>query len=128
LLLMLKVLVFALKEVEGFCYYFWMLKVFVVSFECGRFLLIFFNIEGSYFHLLMLKVITPTLRCSKFLLLVLDVESPCSYSWYWRFLLLLFLCYKVELSLCFNPSTSKLCLQGKFFSKVPKIIIQFTWL
>jgi hypothetical protein len=31
--------------------------------------------------------------------------------------LLLFLCYKVKLSLCFNPSTSKVCIQGKILSK-----------
>jgi hypothetical protein len=42
--------------------------------------------------------------------------------------LLWFLCYRVERSLCFNPSTSKLNIQGKILSKVPKIIIQFTWL
>ncbi len=39
--------------------------------------------------------------------------------------ILLFLCYGAKLSLCFNPSTSKLCIQGKILSKVPKIVIRF---
>jgi hypothetical protein len=43
----LKVLIF--KEVEGFCYCFLMLKVFFISFECWKFLLLFLNVEGFYF-------------------------------------------------------------------------------
>jgi len=35
--------------------------------------------------------------------------------------LLLFLCYRVELSLCFNPSTAKLCIQVKFFQNYLKL-------
>jgi len=37
--------------------------------------------------------------------------------------LLLFLCYRVKLSLYFNLSTSKLCIQGKILSKISKIVI-----
>jgi hypothetical protein len=65
---------------KGFCSSFWMLKVFIVSFECWRFLLILLDVEGPYFYFLMLKVIVYTFGCSKFLLLVLDVESSFSYS------------------------------------------------
>jgi hypothetical protein len=74
------------------------LKVFVVSFECWRFLLILLDVEGFYFYFLMLKFIAFILKCLKFLLLVLNVESACSYLWIlkvltfvlgcWRFLLL----------------------------------------
>jgi hypothetical protein len=53
----LKILVFVLKEVEGFL----------------LFLLV--DVEGFYFCFFMLKVITLILGCSKFLLLVIDVES-----------------------------------------------------
>jgi hypothetical protein len=196
-----------------------MLKVFVVSFERWRFLLILLDVKGFNFYFLMLKVIALTVGYSKSLLLVLDVEIFYFYSWIlkvlsfvlgcWRFLfllldvegfyfyfwilkvcdswsfvylhilkkndvkiysilfrswlykfkiiyndkrfmkgdfsmiimlhmfcfvfehlwwLLLFLCYKVKLSLCSNLWTSKLFIQGKIILKIPKIIIQFTWL
>jgi hypothetical protein len=36
---------------------------------------------------------------------------------------MLFLCYRAKFSLCFNPLTSKLCIQGKILSKIPKIAI-----
>jgi len=79
----LRVLVFALKEVEGFCFYSWRLKVFDFAFKCSIFLLFLLNVEGScsYFYFLMLKVIALIFGCSKFLLLVLDVESFYFYSW-----------------------------------------------
>jgi hypothetical protein len=83
---------------KGFCCFFWMLKVLAHTFGCWRFFLLLFDVKGYYFYSWMFKVLTLTLG-------------------YWRFLLLLVLCYRVELSLCFNPSTSKLCTQGKIFSK-----------
>jgi hypothetical protein len=46
------------------------------------FLLILLDVEGFYFYFLMLKVIVFTFGCSKFLLLVLNVESFCSYFCY----------------------------------------------
>jgi hypothetical protein len=57
-----------------------MLKVFVFSFECWRFLLIVLDVEGFYFYFLIWKVIALILECSKFLLLFLDVKSSCFYS------------------------------------------------
>jgi hypothetical protein len=205
-----------LLNVEGFCCFFWMLKIFTHIFGCWRFLLLLLDVKGCCFYSWMFKAIAFILGCSKFLLLVIHVESYCSYSWIlkvlifvlkcWRFLLplldvesfwfwmlkvcvnsssfvylhiflknyvridsilfrswlykfsltynderfmkgdflmiimlhmscfvfehlwrfFLFLCYKVKLSLYFNPSTSKLCIQGKILSKIPKIVIQFT--
>ncbi len=77
---------------------FFKLKIFTLTFECWRFLLILLDVEGSYFYFLMFKVIALTLECLKFLLLVLNVESFCFYFWIlkvfafvlgcWRFLLL----------------------------------------
>jgi hypothetical protein len=66
-----------------------MFKVFVVSFECWRFLLL----------LLMLKVTILILGCSKFLLLVLDVESSYFYSWILKVLTLVLGCWKFLLLL-----------------------------
>jgi hypothetical protein len=91
----LKVLIFAFKEVEGFCFYFWMLKVFVFAFRevegfCCFFLVL--KVEGSYFSFLMLKVIAITFGCSKFLMLVLNVESSYSYSWILKVITFVFGC------------------------------------
>ncbi len=71
------------------------------------------NVEGSCFYFLMLKVIDLTLGCSKFLLLVLDVES--SYSNIWILKVLTFVVFLLwgRTFIMFNPSTSKLCIQGK---------------
>jgi hypothetical protein len=66
-----------------------MFKVFVVSFECWRFLLL----------LLMLKVTILILGCWKFLLLVLDVESSYFYSWILKVLTLVLGCWKFLLLL-----------------------------
>jgi hypothetical protein len=41
-----------------------MFKVFVVSFECSKFLFILLDVEGFYFYFLMLKVIAFTFGCS----------------------------------------------------------------
>jgi hypothetical protein len=75
------------------------LKVFVVCFECWRFIFILLDVEGFYFYVLMFKVIILILKCSKFLLLIFNVQSYCFYFWIskvitfilgcWRFLLVL---------------------------------------
>jgi hypothetical protein len=102
-----------LLVVEGFCFCSWRLKVLVFALGGWRFLLIFLDVEGFYFYFLMLKVIAFTFGFSKFLLLFLNIESSYFYSWM----------LKVFVFGC----TSKLCIQGKIFSKIPKIVIQFTW-
>jgi hypothetical protein len=99
----LKVLV--LREVEVFFYHFWMLKVFVVSFEC------------SFFYFLMLKVITFTLGCLKFLLLLLDIEG-------------FYFCWFYVIGLNFHYVSihqhQNYVHKVRFFQKVLKIVIQFT--
>jgi hypothetical protein len=111
----LKVLV--LREVEVFFYHFWMLKVFVVSFECWRFLLILLDVEGSFFYFLMLKVITFTLGCLKFLLLLLDIEG-------------FYFCWFYVIGLNFHYVSihqhQNYVYKVRFFQKVLKIVIQFT--
>jgi hypothetical protein len=173
---------------KGYYFYFWMFKVLIFGFRCWKFLFILLDIEGSYFCSSMLKVHVLIIKCWNFLLL--DVEGSYFYSWMlkvcdccsfvylhilkknyvkiysiylkvdctslvWTYndekfmkgdllmismlhmscflfehlwWLLLFLCYRAEISSCFNPSRSKLCIQGKIISKVPKFVIQFTWL
>jgi hypothetical protein len=134
----LKVLVVAFKNVEGFCFSLedWRflslllkrLKVFALAFECWRFLLFLLNVEGSCSYFWMLKVLICTFGWLRLLFLLLDVQSFYFWFWmlkvlalivgYWRFLLMFL---DVE-GFCFWMYI-KLCIQGKIFSKVPKIYL-----
>jgi len=126
-----------------------MLKVF--TFGCWRFLLLFLDLKvydsWSFVYLdIFLKndvriysilfksclyKFSLTYNDERFMkgdfLMIIMLHMSCfvfEHLWW----ILLFLCYKAKLSLCFNPSTSKLNIQGKILSKVPKIVIQFTLL
>jgi hypothetical protein len=126
-----------------------MLKVF--AFGCWRFLLLFLDLKvcdsWSFVYLdfflkndvriysilfkSCLYKFSLTYNDERFMkgdfLMIIMLHMSCfvfEHLWW----ILLFLCYRAELSLCFNPSTSKLNIQGKILSKVPKIVIQFTLL
>ncbi len=60
-----------LLNVEGFCCFFWMLKVLAHTFGCWRLLLLLFDVKNYYFYFWMFKV--PTFG--------LDVESSYFYIW-----------------------------------------------
>ncbi len=87
-----------LLNVEIFCCFFWMRKVFAHTFGCWRFLLLLFYVKGYCFYSLMFKVFTFGFKCWKFLLLLSDIEGFYFCSWMlkvlaltircWRFLLL----------------------------------------
>jgi hypothetical protein len=142
-----------LLNVECVCCFFWMLKVFVYIFGCWRFLHLLFDVKGCfwmlkvcdfwsfvYFHILKkndVKIYSILLKSwlfkfsliyiderfmkGDFLMIIMLHMSCFVFEHLWWFLL--FLCYKAKLSLCFNPSTSKLCIQDKILSKVLKILI-----
>jgi len=93
-LLLEKLKVFVIKEVEGFCFFFWMLKVFVVSFEYLRFLLLLFDVEGYCFYFWMFKVFTFGFRCWKFLFLLLNIEGSYFCFWMLNVLALIFKCWR----------------------------------
>jgi hypothetical protein len=66
-------------DVKGYCFYFWMLKVFTFGFsQCWKFLFLFLDIEASYFYFLMLRVLILTLKCWRFLFL--DVHQNYVYK------------------------------------------------
>ncbi len=98
----LKVLVFIFKEVEGS--FLKKLKVFVLTFECWRYLLILLDVEGFYFYLLilkgyhsyswMLKVLIFGFKCWKFLLLFLKIEGSYFCSWMLKVLVITFKCWR----------------------------------
>ncbi len=79
-LLLKRLKLFTLREVEGFCSCLWMLKVFVVFF-------------------LMLKVLAHTFGCQRFPLLLFDVKGYCFYSWVFKVLTFGFRCWKFLFSL-----------------------------
>jgi hypothetical protein len=84
-----------LLNVEGFCCFFWMLKVLAHTFGCWRLLLLLFDVKSYYFSSWMFKVPTFGFRCWKFLLLHLDIEGFYFVLGCWRFVLilsLLFIC------------------------------------
>jgi hypothetical protein len=119
-----------LLNVQGFCSYFWMLKV------CDSWSFVYLHILKKndvkiYSILFRSWMFSLTSNDERFMkgdfLMIIMLNMFCfvlEHLWW----LLLFLCCKVELSLCFNPSTSKLCIQGIIISKIPKIVIQLTWL
>jgi hypothetical protein len=102
-----------LIKVEGFYFCFRISKVLAHTFKCWRVLLLLFDVKGYYFYSWMFKICTFSFRCWNFLFLLLDMKG--SYFCSWMLKVFVFEC------------TSKLCTQGKTFSKVLKIIIQFTW-
>ncbi len=61
--------------VEGFCCFFWMLKVLAHTFGRWKFLLLLFDVKGYCSYSWMFKVLTFGFRCWKFLLLLLDIEG-----------------------------------------------------
>jgi hypothetical protein len=138
-------------NVESSYSYSWILKVITFVFGCWRFLLLLLDVEDflllvfclfayikekwceNIFHLFInwlykFSLIYNNERSMKgdFLMIITLHMSCFVFEHLWC--LLLFLCYRAELSLCFNPSTSKLCIQGKILSNVFKLLIQFTWL
>ncbi len=131
-------------DIEGFYFCSWMLKVLALTFKCWRFLLL--DVEGLWFlvfclfafffknnvktysilFIVWLYKFSLTYNDEKFMkgdfLMIIVLHMSCFvFECLWW--LLLFFCYRAELSLCFNPSISKLCIQGKIFSKVFKIVI-----
>jgi hypothetical protein len=66
-------------DVEGFYFYFLMLKVIVLTFGCLKFIHLILDVESSCSHSWILKVFTFVFRCWRFLLL--DVEGSYFYSW-----------------------------------------------
>jgi hypothetical protein len=107
------------------------LKAFVFALGGWRFLLLeklkvltfIFDVKGYCFYSWMFKVFTFGFRCWKFLFLFLDIEGFYFFSWMLKVFALTFKCWRF-----FFGCTSKLHIQGNIFSKVPKIVIQFTWL
>ncbi len=132
---------FLLLNVEGFCCFFWMLKVLAHIFGCWRFLLLFLDVEGFcfwmlkvcvnfwsfvYLHILKndVKIYSILFRSwlykfsltynderfmkNDFLMIIMLYMSCFMFEHLWW--LLLFLYFRAKLSLCFNPSTSKLCI------------------
>jgi hypothetical protein len=79
------------------------LKVFAPAFECWRFLLILLGVEGYYFYFFMLKVITFTwmfkvftfgFRCWKLLFLLSNIKGYYFCSWMLKVLALTFKCWR----------------------------------
>ncbi len=119
-------------DVEGCYFYSWMLKV------CDSWSFVYLHIlkknDVKLYSILFrgwLYKFTLSYNDERFMkgeiLMIIMLHLSCflfEHLWW----LLLFLCYRAKLSLCFNPSTSKLCIKNKIFSKVFKIVIQFTWL
>jgi len=139
----LKVLTFVLRccrflflflDVEGFC--FLMLKVFIFILGCWRFVYlhilkkhyvkIYSILFKSWLYKFNLIYNDEIFMKGDFLMIIMLHMFYFVFKHLWW--LLLFLCYKVKLSLCSNLWTSKLFIQGKIILKIPKIIIQFTWL
>jgi hypothetical protein len=129
---------FLLLDVEGF--YFWMLRVLTFILGCWRLWLLVFclfayilkNDVKIYSILFRSWLYKFSLTCNheRFMkgvfLMIIMLHMFCfmfEHLWW----LLLFLCYRAKLSLCFNPLTSKLCIQCNILSKA-KIVVQFTWL
>jgi hypothetical protein len=78
-----------LKEVEGFCFYSWRLKVIYLFLE--RLKAFVFALKGWRFLLLKrLKVFAFAFECWRFLLFLLNIESPCSYFWMLKVLTFIF--------------------------------------
>jgi len=117
-----------------------MLKVFALILGYWRFLLLFLDVEGLWFLVFCLfafffknsvKIYSILFRIrlykfsltyndEKFMkgdfLMIIVLHMSCFvFECLWW--LLLFFCYRAEFSLCFNPSISKLCIQGKIFNK-----------
>jgi hypothetical protein len=105
---------FLLLNIEGSYFYSWMLKV------CDSWSFVYLHIlkkndvkiYSILFESWLYKFIL-TYNDERFMkgdfLMIIMLNMFCfvfEHLWW----LLLFLCYKVELSLCFNPSTSKLCI------------------
>jgi hypothetical protein len=123
---------FLLLDVEGFYFYFWMLKV------CDSWSFVYLHIlkkndvkiYSTLFRSWLYKF-NFTCNDERFMkgdfLMIIMLHMFCFVFEHLWWLLLIF-CYKAEFSLCFDPSTSKLCIQGNILSKIPKIVIWFTWL
>jgi hypothetical protein len=118
-------------DVESSCFYSWILKV-CVDFWYFVYLhtlkkndvKIYSILFKSWLYKFNLTYNDERFMKGDFFMIIMLHMSCFVFEHLWW--LLLFLCYRAEFSLCFNPSTSKLYIQGKILSKVPKIVIQFT--
>ncbi len=109
---------FFLLKVEGFCYFFWMLKVIVHTFGCWKFLLLLFDVKGYCFYSWMIKVLTSSFRCWKFLFLLLDIEGFYFFNFY---------VMRLNFHYILIHQHQNYVYKVRFFL-IPKIIIQFTLL
>jgi len=123
---------FLLLDVEDSYFYSWMLKV--CDFWSFVYLHILKKNDVKIYSILFkswLYKFNLTYNDGRFMkddfLMIIMLHMLCFVFEHLRWLLLFF-CYRVKFSLCFNPSTSKLCIQDKILSKIPKIVIWFTWL
>jgi len=123
-------LLFLFLDIKGSYFLFWMLKV--CDFWSFVYLHILKKNDVKIYSILFkswLYKFNLTYNDERFMkddfLMIIMLHMSCFVfeHWWW---LLLFFCYRVKFSLCFNPSTSKLCIQGKILSKIPKIVIWFT--
>jgi len=136
---------FLLLNIEGSYFCSWMLKVLALILRCWRFLLldvgglcwflvfclfvyikktdvkIYSILFKSWFYKFNLTHNDKRFMKGDFLMIIM--LHMCCFVFEHLWWLLLFLCYRAELSLCFNPSTSKLFIQGKIFSKIVKIVV-----
>ncbi len=133
--LMLKVLTFGFKcwkfllsflDIEGFYFYYWMLKVCVNSWSFVYLHILKKNdvkiysiLFRNWLYKFSLIYNDEIFMKGDFLMIIMLHMSCFMFEHLWW--LLLFLCYRVELSLCFNPSTAKLCIQVKFFQNYLKL-------
>jgi hypothetical protein len=115
-------------NVEVFC--FWMLKVFTFILGCRRFVILGLLFICIYIKKNDAKIYSILFKSwlYKFSLIYNDerfmkggflmIIMLHMFCFVWTFVMtLLFLCYRVELSLCFNLLTSKLYIQDKILSK-----------
>ncbi len=119
---------FFILNVKGFYFYSWMLKVCVDSWTFVYLhrlkkndVKIYSILFRSWLYKFSLTYNNERFMKGDFLMIIMLHMSCFVFEHLWWLLLLL--CYRAKLSLCFNPSTSKLCIQGKILSKIPKIAI-----
>jgi len=112
-------------NVEGFYFYYWMLKVCDYWFFVYLHILkkndvkIYSILFTSWFYKISSIYNDEKFMKGNFLKIIMLHMSCFVFEHLWW--LLLFLCYRAELSLCFNPSTSKLCIKVKLFQKYLKL-------